>query len=296
MGQYPLKQSSWGRAKRDTISAQKTVRFMWGGEGVLAVAGGTWLAQIAPLGATTLEIVGRSVIGGLGGLLTAILIIFAWNLFRAPYKQRNEARLRNQTLEEERIPKVTVSPNSGRCQWDYENPHLMWVELQVTNTSPVVTLRNVGVQIANQLDILDIREGGRDAPVQHHLYDRGTWSRVSVLWSELDVTPPSISIDIPPGATKIALLAYQDDSNGLWTIYNAPKSPKPRSLGGAKIEVEVNSIDSALWKGSYYIECHPNYTDGTLARFEFVEWDTWMANHNVIIQPSIPDKEGSQTE
>ena len=92
MGEYPLNQPAARRATNDTVSAQKTARFMWGGEGVLAVAGGTWLAQIAPIGAPTSEIVGRSVVGGLGGLLTAILIIFVWNLFRAPYKQRNEAR------------------------------------------------------------------------------------------------------------------------------------------------------------------------------------------------------------
>jgi hypothetical protein len=66
---------------------------MWGGEGVLAVAGGAWLVQIAPSGASTLEMVARSVIGGLGGLVTAILIIFGWNLLRAPYRQRNEARI-----------------------------------------------------------------------------------------------------------------------------------------------------------------------------------------------------------
>jgi len=64
---------------------------MWGGEGMLAVAGGAWLAQIAPPYAPTLEIVGRSVIGGLGGLIVAIFIIFVWNFIRAPYKQRNEA-------------------------------------------------------------------------------------------------------------------------------------------------------------------------------------------------------------
>lgn len=101
MAEYPLNQSSWGRARQDTISAQKTTRFMWGGEGVLAVAGGAWLAQIAPLGAPTLEIVVRSVIGGLGGLLTAILIIFVWNLFRAPSKQRDEAR---NMVEQQREP------------------------------------------------------------------------------------------------------------------------------------------------------------------------------------------------
>jgi len=63
--------------------------------------GGTWLAQVAPVGASTLEIVTRSVTGGLGGLIVAVLIIFAWNLFGAPYKQRNEAWQRVKKLETE---------------------------------------------------------------------------------------------------------------------------------------------------------------------------------------------------
>lgn len=92
MGEYPINQSAFSRAIIDTGSAQKSAKFMWGGEGVLAVAGGTWLAQIAPSGASILEIVVRSVLGGLGSLSIGILVIFAWYLFRAPYKQRNEAR------------------------------------------------------------------------------------------------------------------------------------------------------------------------------------------------------------
>ena len=90
--EYPLNQSTWRRATKDTITAQRTVRFMWGGEGVLAVAGGTWLTQLAPPYAPTSELVIRAVIGGLGGLVVAVIMIFAFNLFVAPYKQRNEAR------------------------------------------------------------------------------------------------------------------------------------------------------------------------------------------------------------
>jgi hypothetical protein len=92
MGAQWLSESAIRRAAKDTISAQKTARFMWGGEGVLAVAGGTWLATMAPAGVSTLQIVARSVIGGLGGLFIAMLIIFIWQFIRAPYKQRNEVR------------------------------------------------------------------------------------------------------------------------------------------------------------------------------------------------------------
>ncbi len=89
--EYP-QQSAIRRAINNTVSAQKSARFMWGGEGVLAVAGGAWLQAIAPVDTTTLEIIARSVVGGLIGLSSAILLILAWNLIRAPYKQRNEAR------------------------------------------------------------------------------------------------------------------------------------------------------------------------------------------------------------
>jgi len=65
---------------------------MWVGESVLAVAGVAWLSTIAPTGASTQEIVVRSVIGGLIGLAVAFLLFLAVNLMLAPYKQRNEAR------------------------------------------------------------------------------------------------------------------------------------------------------------------------------------------------------------
>ncbi|MDP3879955.1 MAG: hypothetical protein Q8Q07_06610 [Dehalococcoidales bacterium] len=87
-----LKETAFQRAKKDTIEAQKTAKFMWGGEGVLAVAGGAWFQSLAPAGAFAWEVVWRSVIGGLIGLSVAILFIYGWNLFRAPYWQRNEAR------------------------------------------------------------------------------------------------------------------------------------------------------------------------------------------------------------
>lgn len=100
--EHTITESAWQRARQDTISAQKKPSFMWGGEGVFAVAGGTWLAQIAPAGASIVEMILRSVIGGLGGLLAAVLVIFAWNLYRAPYKQRNESR---NTLRDMQKPK-----------------------------------------------------------------------------------------------------------------------------------------------------------------------------------------------
>ncbi len=300
------RESAFRRAIKDTISAQKSVRFMWGGEGVLAVAGGAWLAACAPTGAPVAEFVWRSVAGGLIGLVVAFIVIFLICWITAPYNICRDAKNklqadfnvlneRVQVLENERIPQFTVKPDSYRRQYDHENPHLMWAELQVTNTSHSITLRNVGVQIASCIEVLPITEKN-NPNITYHLYDRETWSRVSVLWSELDVSPAQTEIDIPPGSTKTALIAFQDDSNGLWTVFNAPIAPpRPRNLGGAKIDIEVSSIDSALWRGSYYIECHPNYVSGAQARFEFVEWETWITSHKITNLLSTPDNGDSQT-
>ncbi len=94
------------RAIKDTVAAQRTALFMWGGEGVLAVAGGTWLTVIAPQTASVAEQVGRAVGGGLIGLLVAFLAICVFNFTRAPYLQRNEARALLQTK-----PKPIPLPN-----------------------------------------------------------------------------------------------------------------------------------------------------------------------------------------
>lgn len=101
MQKYPLSQSAPKRALNDTVEAQRTARFMWSGEAVLAVAGGTWLVNIASVDASTGEIVIRSVFGGLGGLATAFFVILVWNFFRAPYKQRNQAR---ELVEQQKKP------------------------------------------------------------------------------------------------------------------------------------------------------------------------------------------------
>lgn len=221
----------------------------------------------------------RWVVSTVMALSVVFIGTLLFSLIRAPVYMK---------WDKEKIADVDVQYRSGKRQFDFENPHLMWVELAVTNASSITPLENVEVQVASCIDILPIKEGRGDTPIKEHLYDRGTWSQISILWSELNVSPLSTKTDIPPTATKIALLAYQDDSNGLWTIYNAPISPKPRHLGGAKIEVAIYSNNSVLWKSAYYLECHPNYAGETIAdyksaRFEFVEWDKWIANHNLAV-------------
>ena len=72
------------RALRDTIAAQKTVRFMWFGGAILATGGGAWLGAVAPGSADAQEAVLRAIVGGLAALATLVVFIFVWNLIRPP--------------------------------------------------------------------------------------------------------------------------------------------------------------------------------------------------------------------
>lgn len=85
-----LHQSSWRRAKRDTWSAQTTNPLVWLGQGALSLTGLLILPRVLSDTAITQTVV--SVIGGAGGPIIVFLAVGLWNLFRAPYRQRDEAR------------------------------------------------------------------------------------------------------------------------------------------------------------------------------------------------------------
>ena len=85
------------------------------------------------------------------GAVVAFGAIFLFNLARAPYKQRNKARERVEILEKERIPYLELKSVSGNPHNEYENAPTAWAELQVRNTSPIMPLTNVSVQITEPL-------------------------------------------------------------------------------------------------------------------------------------------------
>ena len=189
-----------------------------------------------------------------------------------------ESKQRLQDLEEERIPRVVVKPNGGRRHWDWEHEHLMWSELQVTNTSSSLSLNDVEVRLINRIHVLE----KQDAPGNYMLYDPHDWSPLSVYWSERNAPFEQLKMTIPPSVTRTALIAFSDNSNGPPAVFNATIIRRPLlHSGGAKIEIEVSSPDSAPWRGAFYIECHPNYLGGAQATFEFVAWETWATNYSV---------------
>ena len=74
------------------------------------------------------EMVVRAVLGGLGGLVIAFLMTLCWNIFRAPYRQRDEAI---RTLES--IPGATT-----------KSPKVALVELSIPKVVYTIEKGNLG--------------------------------------------------------------------------------------------------------------------------------------------------------
>jgi len=94
-----VKESVWRRAWKDTENFRNSAKFFWiwevTGAAVAGVIGGmigTWLTPESP---TKFQQYFCPAIGGAIGVIVGFVIVFAliftWHLFRAPYKQRDDA-------------------------------------------------------------------------------------------------------------------------------------------------------------------------------------------------------------
>ena len=192
----------------------------------------------------------------------------------------NEFRVSTQSIEEQ---KIQVTPITHKRQAEYERTqYLMWAELQITNASPN-ELKDTQVNIASCLTLQEKQDS-------ENRNDYVMWNHLNLLpfciyWSERQAPPNQMSIRIPSGATRSALVAFQNNSNGGNFNFNSPN--KEWIVGGVKIDLEISNDEIVLWRGSFYIECRPNYAGRTIAeydpaRFEFLEWDKWTNNRNII--------------
>lgn len=211
--------------------------------------------------------------------------IFLFNLARAPYKQRNDARERVETLEKERIPYLELKPVSGNPHNEYENAPTAWAELQVRNTSHIKPLTNVRVQITRCVYALEKQEQRGS----YFLHDNRGWLPTNVYWSERNTQPNTLHTTINPGDTGIALIAHHPKGSVSLGIFNT--RARSTFVGGQLIKVFVSSTESAPIIGEYYIEYHPPARD----EYEFLEWDEWLTTHK-LIGPSNLDMLDSQTE
>src|SRR4030042_1430830 len=182
-------------------------------------------------------------------------------------------------LEKERIPHISVDVRGGHRSDNWEHEHLMWAELDVRNTSSSLPLNDVEVKVVNLLDIVE----KQDEPGKYILFSLHKWNPIQIYWSERNAPAMQLKRDIPPNDVRTALIAFSDNSNGPPAVINTPTTSKPLLFSlGHKMDIEVSSPNSAIWKGEFYIECHGKYVMKefpycTEATFEFEAWDKWLS-------------------
>ena len=109
MEEYTPNQTAYQRASQDTESFRKSGFSYWAlevvGAAVFGVIGAFVGYGLTPSGASSLWQFGLPTIGGAVGIVVGFgivfIVIFGWNLYRAPYRQRNEARIKVIELEDE---------------------------------------------------------------------------------------------------------------------------------------------------------------------------------------------------
>lgn len=112
-------ETCWQRACRDTERFRKSGWSFWAWEvvgvavfGVVGAFVGYWLTPLDsnPFGQFAYPTIG----GGIGvvvGFVVVFSLIFGWNLYHAPYRQRNEARTKVEQYEQEKNnPNIEVKP------------------------------------------------------------------------------------------------------------------------------------------------------------------------------------------
>ena len=172
---------------------------------------------------------------------------------------------------------IVVKPSTGKREADYERTeYTMWAELQITNMG-ANELKDVQINITKCLTL----QAKQDSVNRN---DFAMWNQLGIkpfciYWSERQAQSKQMNLVIPSGATRSALVAFQNNPNGGQFNFNSLNHEW--IVGGVKIDIEISSYEAVLWNGDFYIECHPNYLEGERAKFEFVEWNTWVKDKNI---------------
>jgi len=260
MDNNPVTESVWSRGWRDTKS--------------------TWLSYpFFILDAIVCVIVGELTMWYWGLAVIAFGMICVWlrATARVPIVQRNEVRAKIKELQHSEANSVNVKHATGKREHDWERTeHLMWAELQVTNIGKQ-PIEGVVVNIKECFVSSEKQDSVDDS--DYCTLNLSNWHQTYVYWSERNADSRQTELNIPSGATRICLIAFQDNSNGGQFYFNSQNHEW--FVGGVKITIEISSRDRVLWGGDFYLECGPNWVNGPRARFEFMEWDTWAKGKNI---------------
>ena len=159
--EYPLDQSSWKRAKRDTASAFHSVWFWF-----YEVCIGAGLAILVLLWAPSFikeaggwELIVYQVLVPLVGVFTGLGVLFLIKLKGAPYKQRNEAR---HALEKLSQTPLVVECNSFQYHlvgknWLGANQYLWLFNVILTNKSDKHNVSTKAISLVVRYHIADAK-------------------------------------------------------------------------------------------------------------------------------------------
>lgn len=161
-------ESAFHRAWRDTDKFRRSAKSFWMFEvvgaamfGIIGAIGAFWLTpqSASPFQQNSYPAIG----GGIGiivGFITVFALVFVWNLFRAPYRQRNEARADaiqrkeeydelKQSIKEQKQSTLVLTPHtyaiglSGMTGYPDKSDNAYWLCLEVTvhpSSKPIDTL------------------------------------------------------------------------------------------------------------------------------------------------------------
>ena len=100
----PQHESYWKRADHDARSALNTIQFRLCEVGLFAVGSGLSVAWLLWTDHRSLYLVTITpIVAGPTVVSFGVLLLFAWHLFRAPYRQRNEAHDYLNRLDEDNV-------------------------------------------------------------------------------------------------------------------------------------------------------------------------------------------------
>lgn len=175
-------------------------------------------------------------------------------------------------LNKDRIPKLNTVARTGLRKLG-EGPHLMWAELEVYNTSPILLLGDVRVRVVDSEHIAPGLEKGSPFENLGHILD--DWSPITLRWAQSEY----VTANIPGGASRTVLVAFSNNTNGPPAVFN--DLDHTSCLLELKITVEVSSPDTAALHQSFFIACHGNEFGGPSSHFKFEDWDEWASSRTI---------------
>ena len=189
------------------------------------------------------------ILGALSFGIALVIVIFCWNLFRAPYRQRNEV-IEKLTVSEQEIVRLTgrrLLVSLPESYYDYLNDH--WIRLRVENPTAVSIPDCYGKSVSYRLASYEAEMDGKLKEVQIPT-EVGTSTipqsmelppqRHRFPWSTLPL--PEITTTIPTNSYEFLYIAMKRNSQGCFYTPTDMGLKYPNyGMGNFELEIEIGS-------------------------------------------------------